>query len=203
MVFSLDPPRLLPSYAGAYFPRIRMLAPLLTKNDRRAKIIIGVLSTVVFLTVVMLGRVHIPVEGDFDVRIFAKLNAVINSTVSVLLVAALVAVKCRRYRIHQRLMLSSMGLSVLFLISYIAHHLLAGDTKFGGEGLIRPVYFFILITHIILAALVLPFILWTAYRAAVAEWPQHRKLARVTWPIWFYVSVSGVVVFLMIRPYYT
>jgi putative membrane protein len=79
---------------------------------------------------------------------------------------------------------------------------LAGDTKFGGEGWIRPVYFFILITHIVLAAIILPFILFTSYRALIAEWPAHRKLAKLTWPIWFYVSVTGVIVYLMISPYY-
>jgi putative membrane protein len=79
---------------------------------------------------------------------------------------------------------------VLFLVSYIAHHLLTGDTRYGGTGNIRTVYFFILITHIFLAAIILPFILFTAYRALVAEWPAHRKIAKITWPIWFY-SITG------------
>jgi putative membrane protein len=100
-------------------------------------------------------------------------------------------------------MMSAMILSVLFLVSYIAHHLLSGNTTFGGTGVIRHVYFFILITHIFLAAVILPFILFTAYRGLTAEYPAHRKLARITWPIWFYVSVTGVVVYLMISPYYT
>lgn len=181
----------------------RMLAPFLPKNDRTAKLIIGVLSAVVFLAVVLLGRVHVTLDSDFDVRIFAKLNAGINSTVSALLLAALVAVKRRRYELHKRLMLGAIGLSCLFLISYVAHHLLAGETKFGGEGVIRVVYYGVLITHIVLAAVILPFILWTAYRAAVAEWPLHRRWARLTWPIWLYVSISGVIVYWMIRPYYT
>ena len=99
-------------------------------------------------------------------------------------------------------MISAIICSVLFLLSYICHHLLAGDTKFGGEGWIRPVYFFILITHIILAAVILPFILFTSYRALIGEWRAHRRLARLTWPIWLYVSVTGVVVYLMISPYY-
>src|SRR5690606_19149516 len=122
--------------------------------------------------------------------------------VSVLLIAALVAVKNKRYFLHRRLMLTAMALSVLFLMSYVCHHLFAGDTKFGGEGTIRYVYFFILITHILLAAIILPFILFTSYRAMIAEWPRHRKLARITWPIWLYVSVSGVLVYLFISPYY-
>ena len=99
-------------------------------------------------------------------------------------------------------MLTAMVLSILFLLSYIAHHLLAGDTKFGGTGTIRYIYYFVLGTHIPLAALVLPFILFTAYRGLTADFPSHRKLARITWPVWFYVSVTGVIVYLMISPYY-
>ena len=107
-------------------------------------------------------------------------------------------------------------LSVLFLISYIAHHLLAGETKFGDinhdgiisidekalAGNIRMLYYFILITHIPLAAIILPFILFTAYRALTGEYDKHKKLVRITWPVWFYVAVSGVIVYLMISPYY-
>lgn len=100
-------------------------------------------------------------------------------------------------------MLTTMGLSLLFLISYICHHLFAGETSFGGEGTIRYVYYFILITHIILAAIILPFILFTAYRALIGENERHRKLAKITWPIWFYVAVTGPVVYLLISPYYT
>ena len=180
-----------------------MLDPILVKNDRKAKWLIILVSVVVFMAVVVLGRVEVPMGGDFDVHLFAGFNAIINSTVSVLLVAGLVAVRKRKYQLHKKLMLSAMILSVLFLVSYICHHLFAGDTKFGGEGAIRYFYYFILITHIILAAIILPFILFTTYRAMIAEWPQHRKLAKITWPIWLYVSVTGVLVYLMISPYYS
>ena len=179
-----------------------MLEPILVKNDKRAKLVIFSLSIIVFVAVVILSRVQVPVGGDFDVHIFAKINAIINSIVSVLLVAGLITVKNRNYKLHKNIMLAAMVLSALFLVSYIAHHLLAGDTKYGGEGAIRYIYFIILITHILLAAIILPFILYTAYRASISEWPQHRKLAKITWPIWFYVSVTGVLVYLMISPYY-
>lgn len=179
-----------------------MLEPIIVKNDRRAKLLIVLLSVIVFVAIVILGRVQVPVGGDFDIHVFAKINAIINTGVSILLIAALVAVKKRNYRLHKRLMLIAMVLSVLFLVSYILHHLFAGDTKFGGEGSIRYFYYAILITHIILAAIILPFILFTTYRAMIAEWPGHRKLARITWPIWLYVSVTGVLVYLMISPYY-
>lgn len=95
-----------------------------------------------------------------------------------------------------------MILSVLFLLSYVAHHLLAGDTRFGGEGAIRYFYYFILLTHIPLAGIILPFILFTAYRGLVGEYPKHKKIARITWPVWFYVAVTGPVIYFLIRPYY-
>lgn len=180
-----------------------MIEPILVKNDRRAKILIIIASVIVFGAVVFLGRVEVPVGGTFDVHIFAKFNAVINSLVSALLVAGLIAVKQLKYLLHKKIMLAAMVLSALFLISYICHHLFAGDTKFAGVGTIRYFYYFILITHIILAAIILPFILFTAYRAMITEWPQHRRMAKITWPIWLYVSVTGVLVYLMISPYYT
>lgn len=175
----------------------------LTKNDKQARIWILLVSFVVFGAIVMLGRVKLDVELPFDERIFAKLNAVINTTVAILLVAGIVTAKRRQYVMHKRIMLTTMGLSLLFLISYICHHLFAGETSFGGEGTIRYVYYFILITHIILAAIILPFILFTAYRALIGENERHRKLAKITWPIWFYVAVTGPVVYLLISPYYT
>ena len=88
------------------------------------------------------------------------------------------------------------------MVSYISHHLLAGETKFGGEGTIRIIYFIILFTHIFLAAIILPFILYTAYRAMTGEFPEHKKLAKYTWPLWFYVAITGPIVYLMISPYY-
>ena len=99
-------------------------------------------------------------------------------------------------------MLTAIVLSVLFLLSYIAHHLFAGETKFGGEGISRIIYFIILFSHIPLAAIILPFILFTAYRALTGEYESHKKLVRITWPVWFYVAVTGVAVYLMISPYY-
>ena len=179
-----------------------MLTPVFQKNDTRAKWLIGIFSIVVFTAVVTLGAIKIKFNPGFDVHVFAKFNAVVNTLVSILLIAALVAIRRQKYLLHKRLMLSAMVLSILFLVSYICHHLLAGDTHFGGTGAIRYLYFFILTTHIFLAAVILPFILFTAYRALIAEWPAHRKLAKITWPFWFYIAVTGVIVYLMISPYY-
>lgn len=179
-----------------------MLSPILKKNDKQARLLIYTVSFVVFAAVAILSRVKLEVDLGFDVHVFALINAVINSCVSVLLIAALVAVKRKKYEQHRNIMMFAIILSVLFLVSYIAHHLLAGDTVYGGEGNIRYFYYFILITHIFLAAIILPFILFTAYRSLTGEYAKHKKLARYTWPLWLYVSVTGVLVYLFISPYY-
>lgn len=175
---------------------------VIQKNDGLAKGLIWAVSFVVFAVVVILGRVKLEVDLGFDVHVFAAINAVINSIVAILLVLGLIAAKKGQYERHRRTMMGAILLSLVFLLFYIAHHLLAGDTRFGGEGTIRYIYYFILITHIILAAIILPFILFTAYRALIGENVAHRKLAKITWPIWFYVAVTGPVVYLLISPYY-
>jgi putative membrane protein len=172
------------------------------KNDKAARRFIILVSVIVFAAIVMLGRVQLKVDPSFDVHIFAAINAVINSIVALLLLAGLYTARSGRFTSHRYIMLTAIGLSVLFLVSYICHHLLAGDTKFGGEGTVRYVYYFILATHILLAAIILPFILFTAYRALTGEYEKHKKIARITWPIWFYVAVTGPVVYLFISPYY-
>ena len=179
-----------------------LLRASIGKNDKTAKLLIFIVSAVVFMAVVILKNVKLDLDLGFNVHIFATINAMINSMVSILLLAALNAVKKGNYRAHKSMMILSMILSILFLVSYIAHHLLSGNTAYGGTGMARYFYFFILITHIFLAAVILPFILFTAYRGLIAEWPLHRKLAKITWPIWFYVSVTGVIVYVMISPYY-
>ena len=193
-----------------------MLEASIQKNDRQARLLIAVFSFVVFAAVVVLTKTKLDVSLGFDVHVFAAANAIINSIIAVILLAALLAVKNRNYLLHKRLMITALILSVLFLVSYIAHHLLAGETKYGDAnfdgvadaaeiaalGSIRMVYFIILLTHIFLAAIILPFILFTAYRGLIAEFPRHKKLARITWPLWFYVAVTGPVVYLMIKPYY-
>ena len=179
-----------------------MLPASIQKNDKKASLLIILFSVIVFVAVVFLSRVKLDVELPFNVHLFAKVNAVINSLVSILLVVGLLAVKNSKYKLHRNVMMTAMVLSLLFLVSYICHHLFSESTSFGGQGVLKSLYYFILITHIILAAVILPFILYTSYRALVAEWPAHRKLAKITWPIWFYVSVTGVIVYLMISPYY-
>jgi putative membrane protein len=186
------------------------------KNDRKARTIIICFSVFVFILVTALERVTLDVQLPFDVHIFALLNAVINSTVAILLVGGLATAKTGRYTAHKYIMLTSIALSVIFLFSYILHHLFAGSTYFGDldkDGLVsdwekeqagsmRFVYFFLLGSHILLAGISLPYILFTAYRALINENAVHRKLAKVTWPIWLYVAVSGPLVYYMISRYY-
>ncbi len=179
-----------------------MLQASMKKNDKRANLLIILFSVIVFVAVVVLSKLKLDVELPFNVHLFAKANAVINSLVSVLLVVGLVAVKQSKFILHKTVMMAAMVLSLLFLVSYICHHLFSDSTSYLGEGPVKYVYYFILVTHILLAAIILPFILYTSYRALIAEWPAHKKLAKITWPIWFYVSVTGVIVYLMISPYY-
>jgi putative membrane protein len=179
-----------------------MLTPLFKKNDSKAKTLIYTISIVVFAAVVILNKIQLKVELPFSPHVFAKVSAIINSLVAILLIAGLITVKQKKYELHKKIMLTAIVLSVLFLLSYIAHHLLASETKFGGEGAARIFYYFILMTHIPLAGIILPFILFTAYRALIGEYEQHKKLTRITWPIWFYVAVTGVIVYWMISPYY-
>ncbi|MBL0129653.1 MAG: DUF420 domain-containing protein [Flavobacteriales bacterium] len=170
--------------------------------DKKANRAIWIFSVIVFLLVVILNRVQVPAPDGFDVHVFARINAILNSLVSVLLIIGLLTARAGKWTAHRGVMMSAIMLSVLFLVSYILHHLFAGDTRFGGTGAIKVFYYIILATHILLAAGSLPFILFTAYRALSARYPEHRRMARRVWPIWLFVSLSGVVVYLLISPYY-
>ena len=192
------------------------LVPLFVKNERKARGIIFTVSIIVFLAVAILSRVKLQADLPFNVHVFALVNAIINSIVTVLLLTGLLAVKQKKYKRHKKIMIAAILLSVLFLLSYIAHHLLAGETRFGDidhngilsdeekltAGSLRLLYYLLLLTHIPLAAIILPFILFTAYRSLTGEYDKHVKLSRITWPIWLYVAVSGVLVYWMIHPYY-
>ncbi|MEP6616908.1 MAG: DUF420 domain-containing protein [Ginsengibacter sp.] len=192
------------------------LVPAFRKNDKTAKIFIWTVSIIVFSAVALLSKIKLNANLGFDPHVFAKANAFINSVVVVVLLCALLSVKQKKYLLHKRLMTTAIILSILFLLSYICHHLMAGETKYGdldhngivsmaekqAAGTMRVVYYFILGTHIPLAGIILPFILFTAYRSLTGEYEKHKKLARITFPIWLYVAVTGVIVYLMISPYY-
>lgn len=200
--------RKLPSGYGLY--------PPIYKEDKKAKAFIWIVSVIVFIAVALLSKYKLNIDLGFNPHLFATINAGINSLVTVILLIALVAVRRQNYVLHKRLMITAIILSLLFLTSYICHHLFAGETKYGDlnhdgilsinekslAGSFRIVYYLILITHIPLAAIVLPFVLFTAYRALTGEYVKHKKLARYTWPLWLYVAITGVIVYLMISPYY-
>ena len=193
-----------------------LLQPKWKKNDKRAHLLIWVFSVIVFLAVTILDKVTIEADLGFDVHIFAACSAIVNFMVTILLLIGLYFVKQRKYVHHEKTMLLTMGLSVLFLVFYIAHHLFTGETKFGDidhngilsleekalAGNLRYVYYFIISTHVVLAGAVMPFVLYSAYRALTAEFSIHKKLVRYTFPIWLYVAITGVLVYVLISPYY-
>ena len=190
--------------------------PVLHKNEKNAKVLIWSVSIIVFLGIAGLSGIHLDYQLNFDPHLFAAFNAIANSLVAILLVAGLISVKRRHYLLHKKIMLAAIVISVLFLVSYVCHHLLSGESKFGDlnhdgilsaeekaqAGPLRYLYYFILLTHIPLAGIFLPFILFTAYRALSGDYQKHKKIARITWPIWLYVAITGVAIYLLISPYY-
>lgn len=128
--------------------------------------------------------------------------ATTNGITAIVLIAAVIAIKNGKRKSHETLMKIAIGLSVLFLVMYVAYHMTADSTPFGGEGVIRSVYFFLLISHIILSIIIIPLVLITYVRALAQSFDSHKKIAKITFPIWLYVAVTGVIVYLMISPYY-
>ncbi len=170
-------------------------------SDSAYKKIIIAISLLIPAVVTALVFVKIPVEG-INLLFFPKFHATLNSITTILLTSGFFFIKQKNIKMHKACMFSAIGFSVVFLMSYVFYHSISEPTRFGGEGMIRSVYFFILITHIVLAAAVLPFVLFTVYRALTKQFAQHKKIARWTLPVWLYVAVTGVVVYLMMAPYY-
>ena len=141
------------------------------------------------------------IEG-YNTSFLPPIYATINGITALLLVFALVAIRNGRRLLHERIMKTCIGLSAVFLVLYLIYHVTNESTPFGGTGAIRSIYFFILITHILLSFGVIPLVLFTFVRALSGDFSRHRRLARITFPIWLYVAVTGVIVYLMISPYY-
>ncbi len=174
-------------------------------NDKLIFRMVMVVSVVVFAVVVILNRKLIPVSiptPEF-VYFLPKLNAIINASCSVLLMLSLYQIKQKNIERHKRLNILTFLLSSLFLVSYIIFHYFVKETTYGGQGLIKYIYYTILITHIVLAAAVLPLVLLSFNNGLKLQVEKHRKLVRYTFPIWLYVTITGVIVYLMISPYYT
>lgn len=170
------------------------------RKEKQYKKLIIVLSVIIPLAVAALFGIKIPnVE---PLTFLPPIYATINGITAVLLIAAVIAIKKGNRNLHEKLNTIAIGCSVLFLVMYIAYHMTSDSTVYGGEGAIKYVYYFILITHIILSIAVIPFVLITFMRAKLLQFSQHKKIAKITFPLWLYVAVTGVVVYLMISPYY-
>ena len=170
-----------------------------SQEKRYKRIIVG-LSVVIPLAVAVLFKVKI--EG-VDLGFLPTVYATINGITAGVLIGALVAIKKGNIAVHKRLMTMSLVLSAMFLVMYVLYHMTSDSTPYGGEGTVRYIYYFILVTHILLSIAVVPLVLFTYLRALLGQYDKHKKLARITFPIWLYVAVSGVVVYLMISPYYS
>ncbi|MBT2162495.1 DUF420 domain-containing protein [Zobellia barbeyronii] len=169
-------------------------------KEKKFNKLITVVSIVVPVVVAILFGVKIPnVER---LGFLPPIYASINGLTAILLLVAVWAIKNGKKELHQNIMTSCIGLSLLFLLMYIGYHMTCESTTYGGEGAVRYVYFFILITHIILSIAIIPLVLKTYAFAYLKKFESHRKWAKITFPIWFYVAVTGVVVYLMISPYY-
>lgn len=175
----------------------------LEKEKKYNKIIV-VLSVVIPIAVAALFGINLRKLG-FDVQplsFLPPIYATINGFTALLLLLALWAIKNKKLVLHENLMTTAIYASVVFLVLYVAYHMTSDSTKFGGEGIIKYLYYFILITHIILSIVVIPFVLITYVRAITNNFERHKKIAKITFPIWLYVAVTGVIVYLMIAPYY-
>ena len=166
------------------------------------------LAVVLSLSAVVLGfliwLVYFKPRAGYSGEIISALpavNAVLNSLSACFLVAGFVAIRSRKFVRHMRLMFAALVTSALFFVSYVIYHNAHGDTHFAGVGTVRPIYFSILISHIVLSAIVVPMILMTFYLSLAGKYAVHRRLARYTLPIWLYVSVTGVAVFAMLKVY--
>jgi putative membrane protein len=162
--------------------------------------LIIVLSIVIPLVVAVLFGLP-PVDG-YDLTFLPPIYATINGATAVLLLVSYWAIRNKKRSLHEALNKVCIGLSASFLVMYVAYHMTSPATHYGGEGVWRGIYFFILITHIALSVVVIPFVLFTFSRALAGNFERHRRIAKFTFPIWLYVATTGVIVYLMISPYY-
>ncbi len=178
---------------------------MMTAEEKKYKKWIVTLSIIIPLAVAVLFGVNLRKLG-YDVEpltFLPPIYATINGITAVLLVVAISAIKRGNVKLHEHLIKVCMGCSVAFLLMYVAYHMTSESTSYGGEGVIRYIYFFILISHILLSIIIIPFVLFTFVRGIAGAYERHKKLARITYPMWLYVAVTGVIVYLMISPYYS
>jgi putative membrane protein len=179
------------------------IAPTSNKNFAGLIITISIIANVIILLLFFAPSIGYKGDVAFDITVLPRFNAVFNSFTFIFLLAALIAIIKRNVKLHKRFILAAFSTTLLFLVTYLSFHYLSPETsKYGGEGIIRSIYFFILITHSILAAIIVPLALFTLVWGWTNQLKKHRKIARWTMPIWLYVSSTGVVVYLMMAPYY-
>jgi putative membrane protein len=174
------------------------------KSKKKYNKWIVVLSIAIPLVVALLFGINLR-ELGFDVKpltFLPPIYATINGLTAVILLIAFWAIKNKNIVLHENLMTTAIGCSVAFLVMYVAYHMTSDSTKFGGEGVIKYIYYFILITHILLSIIIIPFVLITYVRAITNEIELHKKIAKITFPMWLYVAITGVVIYIMISPYY-
>ncbi len=171
-----------------------------SNEHKKYNIWIWILSISIPIAVAALFTVKIP--GVERLGFLPPVYATINALTAILLMLGVYQIKKGNRILHERLMTTAIMCSVMFLILYIAYHITSDSTTFGGEGVIKYIYYFILITHILLSIVVIPFVLITYVRGITGQFAKHKKIARITFPLWLYVAISGVVVYLMISPYY-
>src|SRR5690606_4112059 len=172
--------------------------------EKKYSIWIWILSISIPVVVAILFNVNLR-DLNYDVKpltFLTPIYATINGATAILLVLAIKAIKSGNQALHEKLIKLCIGCSVAFLAMYVAYHMTSVETKFGGEGAVRYIYFFILITHILLSIIIIPFVLVTFVRGISGSYQRHKKLARITYPMWLYVAITGVIVYLMISPYY-
>jgi len=171
-----------------------------TPNNKKYTVLIWVLSIAIPIVVAILFSVKIP--GVERLGFLPPIYASINGLTAIILVVAVYQIRKGNRKAHERLMKTAITCSILFLIMYMAYHMTSDSTKYAGDGMWKYIYYFILLTHILLSIIVIPFVLITYVRAISGQFYKHRKIARITYPLWLYVAVSGVIVYLMISPYY-
>ncbi|TCI84943.1 DUF420 domain-containing protein [Tenacibaculum sp. M341] len=169
-------------------------------QEKKYKKFITIVSIIIPIAVAALFGIKL--SNVEPLSFLPPIYATINGITAVLLVFSVIAIKRGNRKLHEQLNVTAIVCSVLFLLMYIAYHMTSTSTKFGGEGLISIIYYFILITHILLSIIVIPFVLFTFMRAKLGQFDKHRKIAKITFPLWLYVAVTGVIVYLMISPYY-
>ena len=171
----------------------------MTENQEKHKKLIIVLSVVIPIAVAALFGIKVP---GYDLSFLPPIYASINGITAILLIASYISIKNGNRSRHEFLNKICLVLSGLFLVMYILYHITSEATRFGGEGFVRYVYYFILVTHIILSVVVIPFVLFTFSRALAGNFERHKRLAKFTFPLWLCVAITGVIVYLMISPYY-